>query len=367
MINVGLSVQQNKKHYMSNVSCLLQKALSQSIVTFDVGRVSGPGESKIKFANGDSKLQDKLVHILDTLQPAKFPWQWVSLRLILNEQALIEKLEAHDASLSDVVQLSSPSPEKATASENENNFIVILPTKLLGRPDAALLFSELVHLFGRSLQDLMLLQAKRSLAGQAVLFGWKTIRQRLHNVAESKGLSAKMQYSEPWGWCSPCTDPVTIKGEKKKFDATSLEEGEIVDEGTNLKRSLKGLSQVFDSDSSRTNQQHLGNIELQIAAVTGGSKPVGSTSPGVEGQTNKVNTRKSIRGGGNSGLARRLTVAIDSSPPSLAALRVSMSLQSHLYGTRHFLAPVILRLLGSRVVHEDAYIVANSMHSKKDL
>jgi hypothetical protein len=329
----------------------------------DVGRVSGPGESKIKFANGDSKLQDKLVHILDTLQPAKFHWQWVALRLILNEQALIEKLEAHDASLSDAIQLSSPSPEKAAAaSENENNFIQILLTRLLGRPDAAPLFSELVHLFGRSLQDSMLLQAKWFLGGQDVLFGRKTIRQRLHNIAESKGLSAKMQYSEPWGWCSPCTDPVTIKGEKKKFDSTSLEEGEVVDEGIDLKRNLKGLSQVFDSDSSRINQQHvteralielllpcidqssaesrnsfandmmkqLGNIELQIAAVTGGSKPVGSTSPGVEGQTNKVNTRKSIRGGGNSGLARRPAVAIDSSPPSPAALRVSMSLRLQL-------------------------------------
>lgn len=34
---------------------------------------------------------------------------------------------------------------------------------------------------------------------------------------------------------------------------------------------------------------------------------------------------------------------------------------------RHFLAPVILRLLGSRVVYEDAYISVNAMHSKKDL
>jgi hypothetical protein len=34
---------------------------------------------------------------------------------------------------------------------------------------------------------------------------------------------------------------------------------------------------------------------------------------------------------------------------------------------RHFLAPVILRLLGSRVVHEDACIVTNATHSKKDL
>jgi hypothetical protein len=35
---------------------------------------------------------------------------------------------------------------------------------------------------------------------------------------------------------------VTIKGEKKKFDSTSLEEGEVVDEGIDLKRNLKGLS-----------------------------------------------------------------------------------------------------------------------------
>ncbi|CAI8607290.1 unnamed protein product [Vicia faba] len=380
----------------------------------DVNRVSGPGESKIKFANGDSKLQDKLVHILDTLQPAKFHWQWVALRLILNEQALIEKLEAHDMSLSDAIQLSSPSPEKAAAaSENENNFIQILLTRLLVRPDAAPLFSELVHLFGRSLQDSMLMQAKWFLVGQDVLFGRKTIKQRLHNIAESKRLSAKAQYWEPWGWCSPCTDPVAVKGEKK-FDATSLEEGEVVDEGVDLKKSLKGLSQVFDSESSRVNQQHLteralielllpcldqssnesrnsfandlmkqfANIELQINAVTGGSKPVGSTSPGIEGQTTKTNTRKSIRGGSTPGLARRPAVAIDSSPPSPAALRVSLSLRLQLLlrflpilcmerepsvrNMRHFLAPVILRLLGSRVVHEDAYISLNAMHSKKD-
>jgi len=34
---------------------------------------------------------------------------------------------------------------------------------------------------------------------------------------------------------------------------------------------------------------------------------------------------------------------------------------------RNSLAPVILRLLGSRVVYEDAYILSNAVHSKKDL
>ncbi|CAK8530364.1 unnamed protein product [Lathyrus sativus] len=124
------------------------------------------------------------------------------------------------------------------------------------------------------------------------------------------------------------------------------------------------------------------NIKLQINAVICGSKPVGSTSHGVEGQTTKANSRKSIRGGSSLGLARRPAVAIDSSPPSPAALRVSLSLRLQLLlrflpilciereasvsNMKHFLAPVILRLLGSQVVHEDAYISMNAMHSKKD-
>ncbi|KAF7826055.1 mediator of RNA polymerase II transcription subunit 12-like [Senna tora] len=356
--------------------------------------------------SGLAKLQDKLVNVLDALQPAKFHWQWVELRLLLNEQALIEKLESHDVSLANAIQLSSPSSEKAaSASENENNFIEIILTRLLVRPDAAPLFSELVHLFGRSLEDSMLLQAKWFLGGQDVLFGRKTIRQRLNNIAESKGLSVKNQFWEPWGWCSSGNDPLTNKGDKKKLDAAGLEEGEVVEEGMDIKRTLKGLSHVSDSENSIINQQHvterafiglilpcidqsseesrnsfasdlikqLNNIEQQITAVTrGASKPAGSTPPGIEGQTNKV-SRKAIRGG-SPGIARRSTAitvaATDSAPPSAAALRASMSLRLQLLmrflpilctdrepsvrNMRHSLASVILRLLCNRVVHEDA-------------
>ncbi|XP_020225766.1 mediator of RNA polymerase II transcription subunit 12 [Cajanus cajan] len=373
--------------------------------------ISGAGESKIKFTDSESKLQDMLVHVLDTLQPAKFHWQWVALRLLLNEQALIEKLENHDVSLADAIQLSSPSPEKAAAaSENENNFIQILLTRLLVRPDAAPLFSELIHLFGRSLEDSMLLQAKWFLGGQDVLFGRKTIRQRLHNIAENKGLSVKTQFWEPWGWCSPSADPLTIKGDKKKIDSISLEEGEVVEEGMDLKRCVRGLSQVPDSESASSNQQQLTEralielllpcidqssdesrnsfandlvkqlnyIEQQITAVTGGSKTVGSAPPGVEGQPSKVNNRKNMRNV-NAALARRPTVAVDSSPPSPAALRASMSLRLQLLlrflpilctdrepsvrSTRQFLATVVFRLLGSRVVHEDADFSVNAVPS----
>ncbi|KAK7394764.1 hypothetical protein VNO78_15302 [Psophocarpus tetragonolobus] len=393
------------RHFLN---AMIDCKMPQSIYTKDEGsRTSGHGESKIDFIDSESTLQDKLVDVLDALQPAKFHWQWVELRLLLNEQALIEKLKMHDMSLADAIQLSSPSSEKGTASENENNFIEIVLTRLLVRPDAAPLFSELVHLFGKSLEDSMLLQTKWFLAGQDVLFGRKTIRQRLINIAETKRVSVKTQFSEPWGWCIPCKDSVTMKGDKKKVDSMPLEEGEVVEEGMDVKRSMKGFSQVFDFESSTSKQQHgterallelilpctdrisdesrntfasdlikqLNYIEQQIAVVTRGpSKPTAST-PVTEGQTNKVNSRKTMRGG-SPGLARRPTPAPDSSPLSPAALRASISLrvqllmrflpmistdgESSVRSLRYSLASVLLRLLGSRVVHEDAMV--NAMH-----
>ncbi|CAL0308215.1 unnamed protein product [Lupinus luteus] len=386
---------------------LRSRLFLNALIDCKMPQFSGPGEYKLK---------DMLVHVLDTLQPAKFHWQWVALRLLLNEQALSEKLETHDMSLAEAIQLSSPNLEKsAAASENENNFIEILLTRLLVKPDAAPLYSELVHLIGRSLEDSMLLQVKWFLGGLDVLFGRKTIRQRLHNIAESKELSVKAQFWEPWGWCSPCTDPTIIKGDRKKFDTASLEEGEVVEEGMDPKRCLKGSSQVLDSESSSSNQlkvteralielllpcidqssdesrssfandliKQLNFIEQQIAAVTrGASKPVGSAPLGAEGQTNKVSSRKMLKVG-SPGLARRATIATDSSPPSPAALRASISLRLQLLlrflpilctdrepsvrNMRHTLSSVILRLLGSRVVHEDADISMNCSLMRREL
>ncbi|KAI9110048.1 hypothetical protein K1719_019089 [Acacia pycnantha] len=319
------------------------KMLQYMFTQEDGSRISGHGESKIRFTDSESKLQDKLVNVLDSLQPAKFHWQWVELRLLLNEQALIEKLEAHDMSLADAIQLSSPSSEKAaSASENENNFIEFILT-------------------------------------------------------------------------SPGSDPLTNKGDKKKIDAACLEEGEVVEEGMDLKRTLKGFSHGSDSENLSLIQQHvteraliglilpcidkiseesrnsfandlikqLYNIEQQITAVTRGpSKSAGGTPPGIEGQTNKVNSRKNIRGG-SPGLGRRPAAAAvsatDSAPPSAAALRASMSLRLQLLmrflpilctdrepsvrNMRNSLASVIFRLLCNRVVHEDADVSVNAIHS----
>ncbi|KAI3829238.1 hypothetical protein L1987_03355 [Smallanthus sonchifolius] len=349
----------------------------------------------------EMKLLDKLVHILDTLQPAKFHWQWVELRLLLNEQALIGKIESRDTSLVEALRSFSPNNENSGTSENENNFIQMVLTRLLVRPDAAPLFSEAVHLLGRSLEDDVLLQAKWFLRGHDVLFGRKSIRQRLINIAESKGLPTKIQFSKPWGWCisSPVPGPLK-KGNKRKFETVSLEEGEVVDDKHGPERySSRTFGPVSDVEAFIVSQQHvtekalvelllpcidqssddsrvtfasdlikqMNEIEQQISNVTHGVNKL--VTSGIEGPVAKVNTRKGLRGG-SPGLARRPAGPVDMMLPSPSALRASLSLRLQLLlrllpvicadgepsfrNMRHMLASVVLRLLGSRVVHEDA-------------
>ncbi|KAM7276567.1 hypothetical protein ACFE04_018433 [Oxalis oulophora] len=367
----------------------------------DGKRVPRFGESKIQHGENETKVIDKLVQLLDTLQPAKFHWQWIELRLLLNEQALVEKLENTDMSLVNAIRSSSPTPDKSAASENENNFIEILLTRLLVRPDASPLFSEIVHLFGRSLQDSLLLQVRWFIGGLDVLFGRKTIRQRLINIAESKGLSTKPQFSKRWGWTN--AGPHT-RGEKKKFESTSLEAGELTENRTGSKK----RAQLFDHEGQVTEKafielvlpcidqssdelrnafandliKQLSKIEQQINAVaSGASKQTAAGSSGVEGSTNKGSTRKGIRGG-SPGLAARRAAAESTALLSPAALRASMSLRLQLLlrllpviyadsapsgrNMRYMLASVILRLLGNRVVHEDVDLTHATMEVSAD-
>lgn len=341
------------------LNAIIDCKLPSSMYNQDDGtRISGVGDGKGQYPERKMKLLDRLVHVLDTLQPAKFHWQWVELRLLLNEQAIIEKLETRDMSLADAVRLASPSPERVAASDNEKNFIEIILTRLLVRPDAASLFSDVIHLFGRSLEDSMLLQAKWFLGGQDVLFGRKSIRQRLTNIAESKGLSTKTMFWKPWGWC--------ISGS----DTSYLEEGEVVEEGTDSRKYNQKSVQMLDNEVLHSGQQYvteralielvlpcidqsseesrntfandlikqLNNIEQQINAVTSGtSKQTGSVPSGIEGPTSKGSSRKMK--GGSPGMARRSTGSTDSPLPSPAALRASMSLRLQLILR---LLPVIL-------------------------
>ncbi|XP_022733771.1 mediator of RNA polymerase II transcription subunit 12-like isoform X2 [Durio zibethinus] len=397
------------------LNAIIDCKMPYSVFTQDDGNwVSGHSESKALQAKSQSKLLDKLVCALDALQPAKFHWQWVELRLLLDEQALIDKMENHDMSLVDAIRSSSPSSERASPSENEKVFIEIILTRLLVRPDAASLFSEVVHLFGRSLEDSILMQAKWFLGGQDVLLGRKSIRQRLINIAESKNLSTKTQFWTPWGWSYFGVGPVTIRGDKK-YEITSFEEGEVIEEGVESKRYVKGSTQV-DVEGSNISQQHVtekafielvlpcidqssvdsrntfasdlikqfNTIEQQINSVIRGvSKQTGTASSGIEGSTNKGNNRKGIRGG-SPGLTRQTPMPpVEAAPPTPAALRASMSLRLQFIvrllpiicadgepsarNMRHMLASVILRLLGSRVVHEDVDPSFNLLQLKRNM
>ncbi|KAL0712399.1 hypothetical protein Bca4012_019377 [Brassica carinata] len=367
----------------------------------------GVSEAKSRHHGNGTKLVDKLVSVIDCLQPAKFHWQWVELRLLLNEQALAEKLENHDLPLTDAIRSSCPTSEKPEASENEKNFIQILLTRLLVRPDAVPLFSEVVHLFGRSVEESMLKQAEWFLAGQDVLFGRKTIRQKLIIVGESKGLPTKPQFWKPWGWCNnSSSDPITANkaaGKKRKLEITSMEEGEVIEEGLGSKklsvpRALDENSVGYgitterafvklvlpcidqSSDESRSafvNElvKQFSNIEQQLSSVTNriitNTKHMGTASSGSEVSSSKGGTRKGLRGGSPSLAKRTATNTTDTvPPPSPAALRSSMFLRSHFLlrllpvicgeqsfrNARHTLASTIVRLLGSRVVYEDSAV-----------
>ncbi|GAB2271710.1 hypothetical protein Dimus_006543 [Dionaea muscipula] len=396
------------------IDCKLPQSVALKDDDDSSSRVSGNNELNWRDAEGETKISDKLVFGLDALQPAKFHWQWVELRLLLNEQTLIEKLDASEAiSIADAMRSLSPNPEKPNAFENENNFVQVVLTRLLVRPDAAALFSEVVHLFGRSIEDSLLLQVKWFLGGPDVLFGRKSIRQRLFNIADSKKISTKAQLWNPWGWSHSSDQAVPKQGIKRKFENIMLEEGEVGDEGADLKRHGRRTVQMSDNDSQSGSQQlvtdtalielvlpcidrssddsrnsfvsdlikQMGNIEQHISSLTfGPSKQTGTSPPGVEGLSSKGNTRKSIKGG-SPGLARRPAVPVDSPPSIPAALRSSLSLRLHLllrlFSTicadressgrklRFMLASVMLRLLGSRVVYEDANISFNSAPSKR--
>ncbi|KAL5727448.1 hypothetical protein ACHQM5_000643 [Ranunculus cassubicifolius] len=396
------------------LNAILDFKVPQSMFAHGDGSwISGSGDSKLQYADNETKLIRLLVHVLDTIQPAKFHWQWVELRLLLNEQVLMEKMDGpYNTSVVDAIRSLLPNDDNVTLSETENNFTDIVLTRLLVRPDAAALYSELVHLLGRLLEESLLLHAKWFLAGNDVLYGRKSIRQRLVNVAQNRGLATKIQFWKPWGWASSNVDSGTSKSDKK-FEASSLEEGEVVEEGLDFKKSVRASmpSQAPDTEGLISGQQYateralaelvlpcmdrsssesrntysselikqLNNIELQLNLFAGGSnKQVGSMSLGNEGAASKGSSRKGIRGG-SPGLGRRALGTSDSAPPSPSALRASLWLRLQFLlrllpiiyadrepssrNMRHMLASTLLRILGSRVVYEDVDFSLNPTQS----
>ncbi|KAJ1693751.1 hypothetical protein LUZ63_010449 [Rhynchospora breviuscula] len=361
----------------------------------------------------EAKLQERLLHILDTLQPAKFHWQWVELRLLLHEQALIEKIETQSMSFVEALRSLTPNAD----SESEKKFTEIIISRLLVRPDAASLYSEVVNLLGKLLQESLVMDTKWILQGPDVLQGRKSIRQQLLYVAHRKGLSAKAQFWKPWGWPRSVPEASTSttsnnnssnsgRGTKRKIEITPIEEGEVIDEFVDVKRSGKSANtRATDSEGPESIQhrvtekaltelmlpcidrssselrnafateliKQMAAIETQISTITNnnGTKQQASTgSPGIEGSAPGKSGRKGMRGGSPVIGRRPPVTASDSTPPPVASLRSALWVRLQFLirllpviyadrdpsgrNMRQTLAGIILRLLGARVVYEEA-------------
>ncbi|XP_078430836.1 RNA polymerase II transcription mediator [Wolffia australiana] len=348
----------------------------------------------------ETKLLDELVHILDTLQPAKFHWQWVMVRLLLNEQALVKKMETLGMSFSEAICSLYPKTDNSTLSETESSFTDIVLTRILVRPDAATLYSDVLRLLGRSLEEKLLLLVKWFLGGNDVLLGRKSIRQRLMNLALRKGVSTKTQFFKPWGWSSS-----DIRADEKKVELSVLEEGEVVDEvvadGSRLGRA-NTICQSLDAESLASSQQQLITekalaelvlpcidrssadardtfaaelinqmclVDQHVLSIFSNPKAGSLAQSGMENLAAKGANRKNIQGG-SPGIGRRTGGTTDSTPPSASALRASMWLRLQFIlrslpaiytdrdpsvrSMRHKLTSVLLHLLGTRVIYEDA-------------
>lgn len=399
---------------------ILDSQLPPSVSSQDEGNwIHGPGDLKGPAADG-KLLVEQLVHVLDNLQPAKFHWQWVVLRLLLNEQVLIEKIGNQHVSAVDALQAFTPGVDNPHLSESEKTFTEIVLTRLLVRPDAAALYSEVVHMLGTSLEEYLIKHVKWVLDG---VLGRKSLRQSLDTMAHQGGFSVKICYMSPWGWSS---SQYVTEADKKKTEAASPEEGEVAEEGLDYKKDGKPYNNSLnDSDVEGSFQSQYFAIEKGLAdlvlpclarssvemrstfaielvkqmntleqiinmPIRHAGKSIPGAAVGAEGTGIKGHgSRKGLRGG-SPGLGRRLTGVAD--PPSAAALQASMWLRLQFLlpllriilldrdsvarnmrqslDMRQSLAPVLLRLLGTRVVQEavDPFSIhlQKYLHSKKE-
>ncbi|KAG8095752.1 hypothetical protein GUJ93_ZPchr0013g35569 [Zizania palustris] len=316
---------------------------------------SESGEAK----ETELKLSDRLVQLLDTLQPAKFHWQWVELRLLLDEQALLEKVAAGNSSVAETLQSLSPNAESFALSDSEKGLTEIILSRLLARPDAAPLYSEVVHLLGK-FQESLVVDVKWLLQGQDALLGRKSTRQQLVHIAQRKGLSTKTQVWKPWGWSNLLSDVTSSKSAKRKLEVTSVEEGEVVDEIADAKRpnkatphvdrSYEGISSInkyltekalsefmlpcIDRSSAEFRSIFAGDLVKQMGTISehikaiarNGTKQSGLVPLGNEASLNKSSSRKGIRGS-SPNIGRRASVGNDLTPPSASALRATVWLR----------------------------------------
>jgi hypothetical protein len=309
--------------------------------------------------DNELKLSERLVQLLDTLQPAKFHWQGVEMGLLLDERALMENSTGGKTALESLRSLS-PNAESFALSDSEKGFSEVILSRLFARPDAAPLYSELVHLLGK-LQETLAMDVKWILQGQDAVLGRRSTRQHLVHIAQRKGLSTKAQIWKPWGWSGLLSDVIGNKTTKRKLGTTSVEEGEVVDDTLDAKRPSKTTSHGVDGgfEGIRSINKYLtekalaelvllcidrssadirgklsGDLIKQMGAISehikaiarNGAKQAASVPSGNDISSNKSSGRKGIRGG-SPNIGRRTQVGSDPNPPSASTLRGALWLR----------------------------------------
>lgn len=373
------------------LDCKLPTVLSDESLPQSRGSVKNQGS-----------LVEELVQVLDDMHPATFHWQWLELRLLLNEQVFMEKLEAHNMSVAaEAIQLARSAVEEGqNLSESEKNFTEIVLTRLLVRPDAAALYSEALRFLGRAFEEYLILQVQWILENSDMLLGRKFLRQQLEEMAHRKKFKLSFVKIRVWEWLPQQVDENNFAAENnRKVEIASLEEGEVAEEdmdcskqviegvlgvaGCNqsfkkhfaIEKALADLvlpclarssSEIYSRFASRLVKQ-ISDLEQQVTMLSRASgRSVMTASEG--GANKRFGSRKGPRTGSETaspGLGRWTTSVTESSPPSAAALQTSLWLRLRflllllppIYSDRErnmrsVLAPVLLRLLGTRFVQE---------------
>ncbi|CAM6106401.1 unnamed protein product [Calypogeia fissa] len=382
---------------------LLDRGLPACLLQDDDIWTEGRLDAKSRFAN-EPRQVEQLVQLMDELQPATYHWQWVELRLLLNEQVLIETLETQGKSAVDAVHAAAAAGSDTRAlSECEKTFTEVVLTRLLVRPDAAALYSEAVHSLGRHLEEFLILQVKWVLEGHEMLLGRKSLHQLLDNIANRQGFSVEPQRIKMRGWRSPKHMREALGSlERMSTELASPEEGEVAEGGVHPSKEAgagaehEGRScQQFATEKALVDLalpclarsssdtcsgfafeliKQMGILEQNITLLARpNSKSVPTSSTGGDTLVGKGSVlRRGSRGGlegGSPGIGRKsFAPAPDPSCLSAGALQTSMWLRLQFLlpllpiihtdreptarNMRQTLAPVLLRLLGTSVVQE---------------
>ncbi|GBG82489.1 hypothetical protein CBR_g34865 [Chara braunii] len=139
----------------------LQRGLKGLLSTLSCGAGSKESPSRNKKTPADVSLF--LLRVLVGDCPV-FGLQWVELRLLLNEQVVLEKLSM-GATAGEVIQAADTEQCNASLTDCEKVFIqAVVLTRLLTRLEAATLYCEAVRFLGRALEEQLISNVKSTVS-----------------------------------------------------------------------------------------------------------------------------------------------------------------------------------------------------------